>query len=40
MHTNKNQTIYANITYMYPIIAVIQLFTQHGTKFDLIIDLL
>ncbi len=29
--------LYANITYMYPNIIVIQLFTQYGTKFDMII---
>ncbi len=38
MHKDKNQILYANITYMYPNIAVIQLFTLSGLKFALIIE--
>jgi hypothetical protein len=38
MHKDKNQILYSNITYMYPNIAVIQLFTLDGIRFALITD--
>jgi hypothetical protein len=38
MHTDKIKLFVKNITYMYPNIAVIQLFTLSGIKFALIMD--